>query len=363
MTLRLLFPVAPHSYFRAVNKLSERRAFLTSDTSEPVFKYPPYFKLETINERLAELEPHSPQYASLSLVKISATLQDDETKLAEFRKINATLFGKPRPEYAYAILQRIAACVTPETRSIWREVVKRTGKIDASTEVIAPSDEIFARYRQYLRQYVPILKTKDRSLVELMKDQLHVTGLDQRGWDLKILSTAVHAKTNHKIKQITLGEFYEPRTVRAKKRIVTHEVFGHAIRGQQASIDESEGFATVLEQLVDPKFKYRRSYRYLAVSLGWGALGTPMTFREVFEIMWRVMMIGSKYSQLNARKHAFDECYRAFRGGRPDMAGAAFLKDAVYFDANIRMWDVLINQELSYNEFVDIIEGRRTLLS
>jgi hypothetical protein len=98
------------------------------------------------------------------------------------------------------------------------------------------------------------------------------------------------------------------------------------------------------------------------VALGWGVFGAPMYFRQVYEILWRLMVISSKYSPEIAKQHAFDECYRAFRGGRPDIAGAVFLKDAVYFAANVEMWKVLSGRQRSYNEFVDIIEGRQTVL-
>lgn len=74
-------------------------------------------------------------------------------------------------------------------------------------------------------------------------------------------------------------------------------------------------------------------------------------------------MIGSRYNLEVARSYAFDECYRAFRGGKPDMAGAVLLKDMVYFDANIKMWKVLEENPLSYSQFVDVIEGRGVVLS
>jgi hypothetical protein len=92
-------------------------------------------------------------------------------------------------------------------------------------------------------------------------------------------------------------------------------------------------------------------------------LGTPMTFREVYEILWRAMVIGSSYPVEDAKSHAFDECYRAFRGGRPDIAGAVYLKDSIYFRANLIMWSILEDADIGYDKFVDIIEGRMELLS
>lgn len=154
-----------------------------------------------------------------------------------------------------------------------------------------------------------------------------------------------------------------PRTHSAAVRIAVHEVYGHALRGHQDSITESEGFASLLEQLVGDKFVFRRSYRYLAAALGWGVFGTPMTFRQVYEIIWRTMVITGTYSLQEAQMYAFDECTRVFRGGVPSLPGAIYLKDSTYFDANIRMWRNLKEHPLQYNEFVDVIEGRRRILS
>jgi hypothetical protein len=117
----------------------------------------------------------------------------------------------------------------------------------------------------------------------------------------------------------------------------------------------------MIEQLVGTNFKTRRSYRYLAAGLGWGVFGRPMIFREAYEIIWRLMAISSKYNEKKAKGYAFDECYRVFRGGRPDLPGAVYLKDIVYFEADARIWSVLSQKKISYTDFVNIIEGRSTI--
>jgi len=227
---------------------------------------------------------------------------------------------------------------------------------------VAPNEETFQKYREYLLQYTTLPEINE-NLEDALREQLVRTGLADDGWELNVKDGAMHAQTVHRRKTISIGRDYKPRSASAVRRITIHEVIGHAKRGPQHTLEESEGFAIVLEQLTKSTFIFRRSYRYLAVALGWGVFGKPMNFREVYEVMWRLMVIQSKYSIENAKEHAFDECYRAFRGGRPDIAGAVFLKDTVYLDANIRMWTVLNTSELSYNEFVDSIEGRRTILS
>jgi len=356
------FPIAPHTYFAVRNKQDERHKFLTSEVSEPFFVYGPSFDETRITKYLAQTHPDSTAAKLLLLILAAARLQNDESALEEFRQANLQLTNAPRKEYVMAILDLISRKVTPETQYLWDEVLEMTGRITKSQAIVMPSSELFDRYRSYLEKYISAPLTDEESVAGLIEKHLESTGLKSKGWSVKQRHDTGAAHTNHRVKRISIGESYQPRTTLAKKLIVVHEVYGHALRGQQQSAIESEGFAVVLEQLIDSRFKYRRSYRYLAVSLGWGATGRAMSFRQVFEILWRVMMIRGGYTRELARTHAFDECCRAFRGGRPDVPGAVYLKDSVYFDANIAMWNMLIDRELSYNEFVDTIEGRRVLL-
>ena len=357
------FAVAAHSYFSVRNKDDARRSFLKSATAEPLFTYSPQFALDVVEDRLAHVKLESTAHTSLLLIKAAVILQNDTSELETFRTASKRLFAEPSALYAAAILSRIENKVSPETRKLWLEVAVRTGPISKEVAITAPDDATFQMYRHYIRRYVGPFSIEGLTVGQLLTKHILSTGLDQKGWKVKFTTRTTSARTNHRTNTIWIGENYVPRTMRAKNRIILHEVYGHALRGPQSTLAESEGFAIVLEQLVGTSFKYRRAYRYLAVALGWGVLGRPMTFREVFEILWRVMVIGSSYSKQQAREHAFDEATRAFRGGRPDIAGAVFLKDALYFDGNLAMWDALISNKLSYNKFIDIIEGRRVLLT
>ena len=177
-----------------------------------------------------------------------------------------------------------------------------------------------------------------------------------------MIDDASHARVNKAKKLVMIGRFYQPRRKISYWGIVAHEIYGHALRSEIDDQFESEGFAILLEQLLRDTFKFRRSYRYLAAALGWGVLGAPRTFREVYEIIWRLMVIASGYTEDKAKDYAFNECVRVFRGGRPDIAGMVFLKDTIYLAANIALWKQLEKTQISYNEFIDIIEGRQRVL-
>lgn len=360
------FPVASHSYFRVGNQAEERQKFLKDNTYSPVFSYGKLMKEALVLERLKNVEPDSRAQVSLQLVQTSSILQQDASKevLATFRALNQELFDEPNASYLKDLLAHIREKVTPKTKKYWDYIeAALPGEYDNLPDY-APSEEVFLHYKTYFETYSDkTLFDSAKSLPVLLQDALHKTHLNEAGWRMVLRRDASHASVHHYNKSVSVGELYTPRTHEGALRIVTHEVYGHALRGHQDTVAESEGFAILLEQLLDDRFKFRRSYRYLAAGLGWGSLGSPMTFREVYEIVWRAMVIVGIYGEKEAKANAFNECTRVFRGGRPDIAGAVYLKDSVYFEANIAMWQKLSEKLLEYNEFIEVIEGKRRILT
>lgn len=359
------FPVATHTYFKVTNQAAERERFLSDLNYEPVFTYGRHMDEEIVSERQAKIPDTPSVKRSLALVEASLCLQKEssESNLARFRELNEALFGVPSKQYAIGLLVRTHGFVTEETEEYWQYI--RSVLHGDFTEMpdIVPSPEDFALYKDFFFRYTGGVEADDMPLAELLQSDLQKTGLSRDGWRVALLDDDSHAHVHHHAKTISIGARYTPRTHRAAIRIATHEVYGHALRGHQDSVAESEGFAILLEQLLDDRFKFRRSYRYLAAALGWGTLGTPLSFREVYEIIWRAMVIVGTYPPEKARVYAFDECARVFRGGVPAVPGAAYLKDGTYFEANVQMWQRLKEQPVNYSEFVDLIEGRRRILS
>ncbi len=358
------FATAAHSYFRILNKEEAKQAFLKLKQGEPSFSYGRRLNPSLIRNRLESDLPTTVK-DNLRLALAGAVLQSDasDEAIAEFRRANVDLYGEPELCYAQLIMERLRERAEGPTKPLF-EYIESAVKLPAKKErdVFTPNDDTFTQYKEYFERYVGKDALTEPTLAGLLTQALAHTGLDNEGWHIKVLNDASHARVIHDKKRINVGGNYIPRSFQSAEKIVFHEVYGHALRGKPRSVVESEGFATLLEQLVDDRFKLVRSFRYLAIALGWGLFGKPMTFREVYEIIWRGMVISGRYDEASAKSHAFDECARAFRGGRPDVPGAVFLKDSVYFTANLNIWQVLEHSPLDYNEFKDVIEGRRALL-
>ena len=359
------FPVASHNYFKIINKSEERERFLADITYLPRFIYNANVDYEDIVERLKVVDKSSSAYASLELVLSSMRLRQSKSmsELSRFRLLNERLFGSPSVEYIDMLMLHVRKFVTPSNMHAWEYIEVNLQNDFISNLNLEPDESTFKMYRRYFLEYVGSYILEDIKLPQLLELGLKKSGLDLFGWRVDVKSGDAHASVNHHNKTISIGDSYTPRKRKAAARIVAHEVYGHAVRGHQSSIAESEGFGVLLEQLIDERFMFRRSYRYLAASLAWGVMGEPVAFRQLHEIIWRIMYLVSGYDIDDAKRHAFDECVRVFRGGEPSIAGAVYMKDSLYFDANIRMWQFLISKPMQYNEFIDVIEGRRRILS
>lgn len=360
------FPVGPHSYFKIRNLATMRQQFIDGKIDNPEFIYGTATK-ELIDTRLEQVSEERMRLG-LDLVRTSILLRkgSSESRVRRFRRLNKDLYGEPSLSLSLRILEKTKDRVKPGQEKLWQYISDKVSSMSDEHDGYDVIDAFFPIYREYLEMYAHVAHFKTKSLTgsvdELIREALESTGLAQKGWSVLVRDNDKHARTVYRKRYISIGSNYKPRSNHAKLRIMIHEVFGHALAESPRPEEESEGFATVLEQLTKRQYTFRRSYRYLAVALGWGVFCQPMTFREVYEIIWRAMVIMSSYSEKRAKEHAFNECARAFRGGDPSIAGAVFLKDAQYFSANDKVWHGLTKKLLTYDEFVAIIEGRRRVL-
>jgi hypothetical protein len=368
------FPTASHNYFRVMNLDKAKKDFLAAiNTANPIFEYPNYLKTSIIDNRIKVLKSEQLKDTNLlrvfDLIRLSADLQSfvSDDAIKKFKAINTEIYGTPRVDYVFAILNRIHANVTPINQKYWDEVVNLL-HIDSTlnkTYDIWPDNDLFSMIKSYGDKYMHelLIENEETELPKIIKNVLKKVGLEKNGWKLKLLNDSSSARVDHHRKTILIGSKYKTRTNKSKYRIAAHEVYGHSMRGEGLGLKESEGFAILLEQLCDEKFKPRRSLRYLSAALAWGVIGEPLDFRETFEIIWKLMVIWAQYDVESAKSHAFDECVRVFRGGLPNIPGVIYLKDITYFSANIEIWDWLKKVNISYNDFKDITTGKRRILS
>lgn len=356
------FSIAAHTYFKVKNHSDQKHDFIAGDIENPRFVYEEISKY-TLRERI-DIVTSDRARKNLELVLAALELRAQPTSkyLQKYRNANTALYSLPKSADLSYLFQKAEMNVTAKTASLWQYIEKELGSYPESDEYIEPSKELFYTLKGYLKQYTATHDIEAETLYDSFEKALLATGLQASGWRVKLVDGSCHARVFHAKKTILVGKDYKPRTHQSLLQIVFHEVYGHALRNMSDDNLESEGFATLLEQLIIGKFTTMRSYRYIAAALGWGMFGRPRTFREVYEIIWRLMAVRGRYNENTAKTHAYDECVRVFRGGIPSMPGAVYLKDTVYFRGNIEIWRILMKKPPSYNEFVDILEGRKKIL-
>lgn len=363
------FPTSAHSYFLTENIAQARESFLEDPSSLDSFSYTDV-SLSEINRRIAAVD-NGVIKSNLELVRSAIILRQEpsEENLNEYRQANERLYGAPSALIAERILGKIVERATPEQKPLLSYILKALQIRPTATNENNDFSKNHARLHRHFQDYADISKygelSKTKNAAQVMEIMLEDTGLSDEGWRVVRKKGDGGARTVHKSKQILIGREYKSRSDQAELLVAVHEVFGHALRGQQPSLSESEGVAILLEQVSLPRLSFRRSYRYLAAALGWGVFGRPMNFQQVWEIIWRAMVIMSYRSEKLAKDYAFNECVRVFRGGSPVTPGAVFLKDTVYFVANQRVWEKIANDPKlqTYKTFVDIIEGRKRVLT
>ncbi len=356
------YPTSAYTYFRIDNKVTEKHRFISGVVAQPEFIYKDVSEGEIERRIKSTIDERARQNLELVLASLQLRQHQTSNNLGYFRRANAALYEIPRPSDVGYILDRTQQKVTHQTSYLW-EYIKYNVALPAPDHTIQqPSSELFKTMQEHLERYIALHDLDSPILYEAIEKALIATGLVKQGWSIQEQRGPHFARTIHAQKTIVIGADYSPRTQKAIRSIVLHEVYGHALRNVADDFLESEGFATMLEQLSEQKFTTKRSYRYVAAALGWGVLDKPRTFREVYEIIWRLMVIRGKYKENTAKEHAFDECARVFRGGIPNLAGSVYLKDTIYFIGNMKVWQRCIDDTPSYDDFVDIIEGRKKLL-
>ena len=364
------FETAPHSYFAIENFDQAKADFLEGRAQSPIFVYHERFTNDEIDDRISKLIDGTSAQRKLLLVKIAVKLQENDSYLLSFKHLNTEIYGEVNCEYFDRIIKfMFGKYSTKKLQAICddencRQLVEYEKSIGEKTLV---NLESYRTMRKYFKRYFSGLKPST-SLDEAMQKIYKKSGLEEIGWTLEARDNNSHARTIFKNKTIIYGKNYKARSSDkfVYNSIALHEIFGHAMRETGAKADNaesSEGWAVLLEQLNSHSLKTKRAYRYLAAALATGAYnGKELNFTDTFAVIWRLMSLSGRYNLTQAKSHAFDEVARVFRGGRPDLPGAVFLKDTAYLKGNLDTWDAIEKRTIDYTDFVDIIEGRKEIL-
>jgi hypothetical protein len=159
------------------------------------------------------------------------------------------------------------------------------------------------------------------------------------------------------------------------QELLSHEIGVHVMRhmhgktsgllllstGLQKYERSEEGFATLAQQILAPKFSgYSGLERHLSIGLAVGVDGKKRDFREVFTFLYLHFLLDQKLKsplqseevhQRKAEDIAWNATTRTFRGTTTKTPGACFTKDIIYREGNIRAWQACKEKPSLVNDF------------
>lgn len=401
--LKKSYSSALYSYFRITNINESYEHFRKDTTKSPVFRYSDNMslaaakrRLKRLHEIMSEIDPSNEAEIAFVEWRIAETLL-----LIEFRQIyessklptpsrvekyitdQEVLYGGLDKMIFAGIIRHVRILSRrrgPAFKSSFEHLEKSLVEYD-NHRLFVPKEETFQHYKHLFPKCFPHLyKTlsgirvaeeysKDE-IIETFEKALKSIGADKEGW--KVVSSAggtniISAKYR---KKLVVGEHFHPSSTPRFKQIVAHEVGCHIQRAindtnpkSHAQFEENdEGLAVMLEQLLTSRFTHKRILRYLAICLAIGVDGKPRNFSEVYDILWRAAYIISG-DKKRGKKQAFYEAARAFRGGIPSVAGMVYIKDKIYLESNLLVWEKMEQKLLGINSFRNIFRGHSRVTS
>lgn len=391
---------ALYSYFR-INNLAEcYEKFSKKASYFPSFEYSSGSSLKNARRRLEDLKKEltNPKLSEADITFIDWRIAETRTLLKywKIKKAPKTtqrmvsnylasqieLYG-PADEAVFAgiirYLQKIARRRGGDYLRAFQEIESLIGSYGEG-ELFEPSSETFRYYRELAHKTFPaLIKTVEaipdaedystQEIMEYFEQALAVVGAAEKGWKVKKSKEGANVIISKYRNRVIVGGHYKPLSPLRLRQIILHEVGCHVQKSMAAGPDwhytrfneNDEGLAIVLEQLLEPRFSHKRSLRYLAMSLALGLDGKKRNFREVYEILWRASYIVGKYNSDTAKKKAFYETSRVFRGGLPKVRGAVFIKDKIYLEGNMNIWKALEAKHLKQDDFRDLFIKRDSL--
>lgn len=189
-----------------------------------------------------------------------------------------------------------------------------------------------------------------------------LTTLRAEGWKVVINPDKEDISVNQELKKADIGT---NRRLPAEelKGLIIHEIGTHVARRVQGERSQlrllglgldryeggEEGVATVREAVVAESIEdFSGLDSHLTIGLAQGLDGTPRDFRQVFDIMRKVLLVEElakgkdvPSSKEEATKWAWNRCVRTFRGTDCKTPGAVFTKDIIYREGNIGVWELI----------------------
>lgn len=389
------FVLQPHNYFdeNALQRQEQQTLFWQQKIQDPTLFRPKVFKSDIqaqIQPLLALQDQMSQQAPSLVVQLYQARVQEllDGLALVQASKdkdwdrwqvLNETLYGSINPHlfaglYGYFQSQARSVVLQPQTTLPQKQSAQKFLSFfsqTVSTPLYQPKKELMQALQQQvqpaianLSALVPLQDFFDADEACAVFEKVFKTfGLDAT-WTVQKnpKKTKGMLRVNRKQRLMMIPKDF---MVSRKKilAILVHEIgvspefSGHILRSFHGSHSPlallgqglnhynkgEEGICILWEQLLSGKYVHERKmllYFFLGVITGMS--GKKLAFRETYDLVHAYHGFQfSGMSELDRQKKSYDVCMRLFRGTPGNIPGVAFMKDKIYYEGNVSIWQYL----------------------
>lgn len=326
-------------------------------------------------------------YLNVAMLQISAEMQhgdlmdEERQKCADlFNLANDEVYGRPDETIFFGLVQkekqRAQAIIADDrsvqlTKDVAGEFLEGTSHIDITDNV--DNFEVSAEAISAIREVVEAEFADFLSLVPESGEALGVPEmarlfmaaheLRNTGWSVRVVPGKSQLESSQSQQTTLIGEKRKALPVGEVGGLLIHENGIHVGRrkngdglgdpllkglGLAGYADFEEGLGVSAEEVLQGKTRESGTQYYLAIGFARGLDGSPRDFRDTFELAWRREALKSaKDGQINqagidrARKQAYIQCVRIFRGTPCDIPGMVYTKDQAYLRGNRQAWGVL----------------------
>lgn len=369
--LQQKYPTALYSYFRLSGLATTFDDFMRDTRKAPTFAYIGTLQGEIITKRITSLKADIAEATDEASQKFLTKRLREKELLQLFHGMHQAT--DPITERAVnEYVDKQIKLYGPVDRLLFMSILAKLGlnKGASSTPLYEPTYETFTHYKGLLEGAMPeliaLLDTLDDSAIQdhvrikqVFSQALQAIGADE-AWTVQTARHGSNIITSKHRRKVLISQHWQPGSVFRCKQLIMHEIGTHVQRGLHCVTEQAadeEGLAIMTEQLLAKRFIHKRAMRYLALGYALGLDNDmPKDFCDTYACMVEAMQRLGKDNE-QAQASAFYETTRVFRGGIPSVPGAVYIKDKIYLESNLRLWQTMSKNKLTAANFVKLFRG------
>lgn len=311
------------------------------------------------------------------------------------------LYGLPEPAIFNNMLNNLRNKVVNYQGTDENALTIKQELLSLLPDILPSTDSQNINYNELIDHYRPLVEVYFNGLLAVVPDDkekfepedmvrvfragiryYESIGLVEPGiWDSEINPDSNSIATSQERCRIEVGAKRKSMSNMEMKESLLHEDGTHLLRrllGDKANFaamgtglvgyeDAEEGICVVIEQIYEGKPREAGVQYYTLLGLASGLDGKKRDFRQTYEIAWRreaMLKLAENNQELTekilsrAKKQAYIQCVRIFRGTPCNLPGVVFPKDIFYFDGNEKIWHYLDKIKGDDMAFVKLFLGK-----